>query len=183
LLKLKHKPHILLNTQHYVALYTLSASTSVSAVSIIPPMLHTHSSIYHQRCIMFLSQYFSFPCQYHSTNAPYSSHTTVINNTSGRGLGTFRRINALSLDIAVLLIVHSSKLCHCGQCCQHTADRSTRSIKAPAPPAHVRHVPYFTSRRSFVLSRFCFCPVVIKWHTSSRDICMSFCLLSFIWEI
>jgi hypothetical protein len=35
-------------------------------------MLHTHSYIYHQRCIMFLSQYFSFPCQYHSTNAPYS---------------------------------------------------------------------------------------------------------------
>jgi hypothetical protein len=43
-----------------------------SPVSIIPPMLHTHSSIYHQRCKMFLSQYFSFPCQNHSTNAPYS---------------------------------------------------------------------------------------------------------------
>jgi hypothetical protein len=41
-------------------------------VSIIPPMLHTHSSIYHRRCIMFFSQYSSFPCQYHSTNAPYS---------------------------------------------------------------------------------------------------------------
>jgi hypothetical protein len=32
-----------------------------SPVSIIPSMLHTHSYIYHQRCIMFLSQYFSFP--------------------------------------------------------------------------------------------------------------------------
>jgi hypothetical protein len=32
-----------------------------SSVIIIPPMLHTHSFIYHQRCIMFLSQYFSFP--------------------------------------------------------------------------------------------------------------------------
>ena len=49
-----------------------SPSTSVSPVSIIPPMLHTHSSIYHPRCIMFFSQHFSFPCQYHSTNAPYS---------------------------------------------------------------------------------------------------------------
>ena len=49
-----------------------SLSTSVSPVSIIPPMLHTHSFIYHPRCIMFFSQYFSFPCQYHSTNAPYS---------------------------------------------------------------------------------------------------------------
>ena len=72
-----------------------------SPVNIIPPFLHTHSSIYHPRCIMFFSQYFSFPlsvsfhhcsilihpstthavcfspstsvfsCQYHSTNAPY----------------------------------------------------------------------------------------------------------------
>ena len=32
-----------------------------SPVSIIPPLLHTHSFIYHTRCIMFLSQYFSFP--------------------------------------------------------------------------------------------------------------------------
>jgi branched-subunit amino acid transport protein len=43
-----------------------------SPVSIIPPLLHTHSYIYHPRCIMFFSQYFSFPCQYHSTIAPYS---------------------------------------------------------------------------------------------------------------
>ena len=42
-----------------------------SPVSTIPPMLHTHSFTYHPRCIMFLSQYFSFPCQYHSTNTPY----------------------------------------------------------------------------------------------------------------
>ena len=39
---------------------------------MIPPMLHTHSFIYHRRCIMFFSQYFNFPCQYHSTNAPHS---------------------------------------------------------------------------------------------------------------
>ena len=32
-----------------------------SPLSIIPPLLHTHSSIYHLRCIMFFSQYFSFP--------------------------------------------------------------------------------------------------------------------------
>ena len=43
-----------------------------SPVSIIPPLLHTHSFIYHPRCIVFFSQYFSFPCQYPSTNAPYS---------------------------------------------------------------------------------------------------------------
>jgi hypothetical protein len=50
----------------------LSLITPVSPVSIIPPILHTHSLIYRRRCIMFFSQYFSFPCQYHSTNAPYS---------------------------------------------------------------------------------------------------------------
>jgi len=44
-----------------------------SPVSTIPPLLHTHSFIYHPRCIMFFSQYFSFPCQYHSTIAPYPS--------------------------------------------------------------------------------------------------------------
>ena len=47
-----------------------------SPVSIIPPLLHTHSSIYHPHYIIFFSQYFIFPCQYHSTTAPYSSSTT-----------------------------------------------------------------------------------------------------------
>ena len=49
------------------------SSTSISPVSTIPPLLHTHSSIYHPRCIMFFSQHFSFPCQYHSTIAPFST--------------------------------------------------------------------------------------------------------------
>ena len=44
-----------------------------SPVSIIPPLVHTHPSIYHPRSRMFFSQYFSFPCQYHSTIAPYLS--------------------------------------------------------------------------------------------------------------
>jgi hypothetical protein len=52
-------------------LYNVSVPVlQFSPVSIIPPMLHTHSFIYHRRCIMFFSQYFSFPCQYHSTIAP-----------------------------------------------------------------------------------------------------------------
>ena len=50
-----------------------SPSTSVSPVSTIPPLLHTHPFTYHPRCIMFFSRYFSFPCHYHSTIAPYSS--------------------------------------------------------------------------------------------------------------
>ena len=50
-----------------------SPSTSVSPVSIIPPLLHTHSSIFHPHSIMFFSQYFSFPCQYFSHISPYSS--------------------------------------------------------------------------------------------------------------
>ena len=33
----------------------------LSPVSIIPPLLHTHSFIYHPHCIMFFSQYFRFP--------------------------------------------------------------------------------------------------------------------------
>jgi hypothetical protein len=31
-----------------------------------------HSFIDHRRCIMLFSQYFNFPCQYHSTNVPHS---------------------------------------------------------------------------------------------------------------
>jgi len=72
------------------------------SVSITPPLLHTHSSIYHPCSIMFFSQYFifsisiitpflhthlfiyhptvycfshsalDFPCQFHLTTAPYS---------------------------------------------------------------------------------------------------------------
>ena len=49
-----------------------SRRTSVSPVTIIPPLLHTHSFIYHPHYIMFFSQYISFPCQYHSTIAPFS---------------------------------------------------------------------------------------------------------------
>ena len=55
-----------------LTLYNVSLPVlQFSLVSIIPPMLRTHWFTYHPRYIMFLSQYFSFPCQYHSTNAPY----------------------------------------------------------------------------------------------------------------
>jgi hypothetical protein len=67
-----HHCSILIHSSTTDAAKCFSPSTSVSPVSIIPPLLHTHSSIYHRRCIMFFSQYFSFPCQYHSTIAPYS---------------------------------------------------------------------------------------------------------------
>ena len=47
----------------------LPPSTSVSPVSIIPPMLHSPLSVsFHQRSTL--------PCQYHSTNAPHSTSTT-----------------------------------------------------------------------------------------------------------
>ena len=67
-----HQCSILIRSSTTNAVKCFSPSTSVYTVSIIPPMLHTHSFIYHRSCIMFFSQYFSFPCQYHSTNAPYS---------------------------------------------------------------------------------------------------------------
>jgi hypothetical protein len=43
-----------------------------SPVTIIPPMLHTHSFIYHRHCITFFLKYCSFPCHYHVISAPYS---------------------------------------------------------------------------------------------------------------
>jgi len=47
-------------------------------VSIIPPLLHTHSFTYHPRYIMFLSQYFSFPLSvpFHQRSIPIHSPTT-----------------------------------------------------------------------------------------------------------
>ena len=49
-----------------------------SPVSIIPPLLHTHSSIYHPRCIMFFSQYSSFPLSvsFHHCSILIHSSTT-----------------------------------------------------------------------------------------------------------
>ena len=48
-----------------------------SAVSIIPLLLHTHSFIYHTRCITFLSQYFSFPLSvsFHHCSFIHLPHT------------------------------------------------------------------------------------------------------------
>ena len=52
-----------------------------SPVSIIPPLLHTHSSIYHPHCIMFLSQYYSFPLSvsfHHCSTLIHSSTTQIV---------------------------------------------------------------------------------------------------------
>ena len=68
-----HHCSILIHPSTTHAVCCFSPSTSVSPVSIIPPLLHTHPSINHPHCIMFFSQYFIFPSQYHSTIAPYSS--------------------------------------------------------------------------------------------------------------
>ena len=102
-------PYSFIHSSTTHAVQYFSPITSVSPVSIIPPMFHIHSFIhsfnllppslynvflpvlhfplsvsfhqcsmlihsfiYHQRSIMFISQHFRFPCQYHSTNAPYS---------------------------------------------------------------------------------------------------------------
>ena len=53
-------------------LYNVSLpALQFSPVTAIPPMFHTHSFTYHPHYIMFLSSTSVFPCQYHSTNAPY----------------------------------------------------------------------------------------------------------------
>jgi hypothetical protein len=44
----------------------------LSAVSIIPPLLNTHSPNYHPSSIKFFSQYFCFLCQDYSTFALYT---------------------------------------------------------------------------------------------------------------
>jgi len=54
-----------------------------SPVSIIPPMLHTHSLFYHPHCIMFFSQHFSFPLSvsfHHCSILIHSATTTLYND-------------------------------------------------------------------------------------------------------
>jgi hypothetical protein len=55
-----------------------SHSTSVSPVSTIPPMLHSHSFTYHPHYIMFLPQHFSFPLSvpFHQCSINIHSPTT-----------------------------------------------------------------------------------------------------------
>ena len=52
---------------------SISKLMSINSILTEANQSYTHPLIYHPRCIMFFSQYFSFPCQYHSTIAPYSS--------------------------------------------------------------------------------------------------------------
>ena len=54
-----------------------------SPVSTIPPLLHTHSFIYHPHYITFFSQYFSFPLSvsfHHCSILIYSSAFPVVVN-------------------------------------------------------------------------------------------------------
>ena len=48
-----------------------------SPVITIPPLLHTHPSIYHPRCIMFFSQYFSFPLSVLFQNCSILIHSST----------------------------------------------------------------------------------------------------------
>ena len=52
-----------------------------SPVNTIPPLLHTHSSIYHPRCIMFFSKYFSFPLSvtFHHCSTLIFIYKTIVN--------------------------------------------------------------------------------------------------------
>ena len=74
-------------------LYNVSLpALQFSPVTIIPPMLHTHSFTYHPRCIMFFSQYFSFPVSI----IPPLLHThlqlhAALITANGRSLGTFQK--------------------------------------------------------------------------------------------
>jgi hypothetical protein len=53
-------------------------------ISIISPMLHTHSFIHHQHCIMFFSQYFSFPLSvsFHHCSILIHSSAVLFNVTN-----------------------------------------------------------------------------------------------------
>ena len=65
----------------------------VSTVSIIPPLLHTHPSIYHPHCIMFFSQYFSFPLSvpFHHCSILVFIYTLLLPEGQRANTGTFQK--------------------------------------------------------------------------------------------
>src|SRR5215470_6948810 len=141
-----------------------------SPVSIIPPMLHTHSFIYHRRCIMFFSQYFSFPCQYHSTNAPYSFihlPPTLYN--------VFLPVLQFPLSVSFhqcSILIHSSTT-DAVQCFSPSTSVSPVSIIPPMLHTHSfiyhrRCIMFFSQYFSFPLSvPFHHCSILI--HSSTTD--------------
>ena len=58
------------STNHAVSFYL--PVRRFSLVTTIPPLLHTHSSIFHPHFIIFSPSTSVFPCRYYSTIAPYS---------------------------------------------------------------------------------------------------------------
>ena len=55
-----------------------------SPVNNIPPLLHTHSSIYHPRCVMFFSQYFNFPL-----SVPFHHCSILIHSSTIHAINVF----------------------------------------------------------------------------------------------
>jgi hypothetical protein len=55
-----------------------------SLVSVITPMLHTHSFIYHRRCTMFFSQYFRFPLSVSFHQCSILIHTSTTEATKSK---------------------------------------------------------------------------------------------------
>ena len=120
-------------------------------------MLHTHSFTYHPHYIMFLSQHFSFPCQYHSTNAPYPfSHLppTLYNvslpvlqfppvSTIPPKLHTHIKstLHQRKMRSSVVTFQQSDALSECSRI--SSACRTTRSVKRSLPfsPLAFTHVP------------------------------------------
>ena len=72
-----HYCSILIHSYTTYAVYCFLPVLQFSPVSIIPPLLHTHSSIYNPHCIMFFSQYFSFPLSVPFHHRSIATHPTT----------------------------------------------------------------------------------------------------------
>jgi len=165
-----HQCSILIHSSHTDDIWCFSPSTSVSPVSIIPPILHTYSFIYHRRYMRFFSQYFSFHCQYLSTNAPYS-----FIHLPPTLYEVFLPVLQFPLSVSFhqcSILIHSSTIdavwCFSsstsGFPCQY------HSANAPYPFSHLPSTLYnfFLSVLQFSLSvSFCQCSIPI--HKNSTD--------------
>ena len=104
-----------------------------SPVSIIPPLLHTHSFIYHPHCITFFSQHFSFPlsvsfhyCQPCNSGRPQSNSGLSTAPSYSRFFNSVYK--SMDMEGTWLARLHLDRLELCTNICARTFVVSTVAV-------------------------------------------------------
>ena len=90
----------------------------------------------------FLSEYFGFPCQYHSTSASYSSsfNVALTRRTNGWSLGTFLKIDVFFRKSRSSRLKVFSLFIKEGRAMAQAVGRRPLTAEARSGPVHLRTV-------------------------------------------